>query len=212
MMRILASRQGSFAAILVFLALIVSGCTIDATSNTRIDVERPEGHAAIPLSIGVYLSPEFLAFVDRPPGSSQTKIVIRFGQTSADLFDGVFSTAFEEVHFVGSRPPLAGDTPHVAAVIEPRIERASVLGRIGTYTADLVYRFRLYDLAGNPVLSWSIGGTAKSNPKGQFIYDGSARPVQDDALKQVGENLMRSLYTDPRIAEWLKAQGVEVAG
>jgi hypothetical protein len=212
MMRILASWQGSFAAILVFLALFVSGCTMDATSDTRIDVERPEGHAAIPLSIGVYLSPEFLAVEDRhrSGGLGGTTMIFRFGQTSADLFDGVFNAAFEEVHFVKARPPLALDGPKVAAVIEPRIERAKMYGRVGTFTAELVYLFRLYDGAGNVVLSWNTSGQALSNPEGKFIFDGAPQPVQDNALKQAGENLMRSLYNDPRILTWLQSQGVDL--
>lgn len=213
-MRILACRQGAIAAMLVYLALLVSGCTfeVDATSDSRIDVERPTGSAAIPLSIGVYFSPEFLAFEDRVRGTSNTQFIIKFGQTSADLFDGVFSTAFEEVHFVEDRPPLAAGGPPVAAVIEPRIERASMDGRMGRYTAALDYQFRLYDRSGNLILSWNASGRAKSNPEGKFIFNGGPQPVQDNAMKQAGENLMISLYNDPRISAWLQTQGVDLAG
>jgi hypothetical protein len=211
-MRILARRQGVLAAILIFSALIVSGCTIDATSYTRIDIDRPEGHAAIPLSIGVYFSPEFLACEDSLYIGSifPHQVIFRFGQTSADVFDGVFRAAFEEVHFLKARPPLAADSPDVVGVIEPRIEQTGIFGRPGNYVAKLVYQFRLYDRSGNLILSWNASGQAESNPEGKWLYHGSTE--QDDALKQAGESLMRSLYNDSRVSAWFKTQGVDLAG
>lgn len=211
-MRMLAGRLDIFIVAWALLGLAVSGCTFDKTSHTRIDINRPAGKAAIPLSVGVYFSPEFLAFEHRRPrGGMDAAMIFKFGQMSADLFDGAISTAFEEVHFLDTRVPVAADHPPIAAVIEPRIKHAAVHGDFGYWTVIVTYNFKLYDSAGNPVMSWTVRGTGLHDARTKFISTGAPHPALDAAMKQAGENLMEAFYSDPEITEWLETQGVGLA-
>jgi len=204
-------RNALFAALSV-LVLAIGSCTNDATLRSTINVDRPAGAARIPLAVGLYFSPEFLAFAHRPPVDPKLTWEFRFGEMGADLFDGVFFTAFEDVHFVSARPPLAAGGPPVAAIIEPRVEMAEVRGHIGKWNVELVYLFRLYDRTGGLVMSWRIAGYGAHDASDKFVSTGAPDPALEAALTEVGEKLMQALYGNPEIREWLRTQGADLAG
>lgn len=208
-----ARWRPSIVAVLAFSGLWLSGCGQDVPFDSVLVIERPQGRERIPVAIGIYFSPEFLAFeqLETDPGEEGiADLRLRFGQASADMFDGVFNAAFQEVRFVKGRPPLVDTGASPPLVVEPRIERANITRPPTTATAgewiiELTYLLKFFDREGNTVMSWTVagrGGRATRDGPVSMIGWGLASPATASATEQAGKHLMKRLYNDNEFAAW----------
>ena len=114
--------------ILVFLG--VFGCTPPLTIPMKGTMETAPATAKVPLKLGVYYSPDFRNYSYTPyPWMSEfwdsrggDRWDCALGNTSARLFDRVFSDMFTSVQSLDSRPPLRGSQTKLDAILEPKIE------------------------------------------------------------------------------------------
>lgn len=210
--------KSAIAAGLILATAVLAGCTLEVPVRSREVVERPAGTKEIPLVIGLYFSPEFLAqevvFVESGAPPRYTFRFL-FGQGSAELLDEVFSSAFEAVEFVEARAPFIFENSKVAGVVEPRITKVDFGNPPSpSRSVEITYLFRLLDHQGDQVLSWSIvgHGVGAGNPYQYAVVKETSQGLSADwAIQDAGERLAEALYSNPDILQWLDAQGVKIA-
>ncbi len=201
--------------LLVPLALLpvagLLGCPT-FTSELKATVQNPPSVAQVPLTVGIYYSPEFQAY-KHVRTQATSSFVVPLGQPSVRLFDQVFAMMFEKVEPVSSRPPLSAAGPHLAAVIEPRIEEfhfdSPQIACFGPFYAKVTYRFTLYSLEGTPVVSWTVTGVGQRDCG--FDYITVSAPIgeaSDLALQDAAMKLMTGFRDVPEVRRWLRRVGV----
>ena len=162
-----------------------------AEGKTAPKVEQLPSVEPIPVTVGIYYSPEFLS--DQRALSSPNSWPRPnkcSGQASQILFDHIFPILFENVIPIPTRPPGGLGGQKVAGVIEPQID--TIRNSFGTYIS---YRFVLYSPEGEPLASWSVTGSCRS-------------PTVACAMREVGTKLLSNFRDFNGVANWLRASGV----
>jgi hypothetical protein len=200
----LASR-----AILVAL-LFVSACTFQAELRPKVS---PSATTQIPLAVGVYYSPELLAYIQEEVTAGGARMRFAIGEATPPLFNEVFRLLFREVRSLDRLPPIATDVS-LDAIIEPRIEKftvdAPLMSNLGTWTARVTYVFTLYSPKGDLIASWSRSWSGSSNDGYSFTRAGASHASQavDRAMAGLATNFLAEFKQTPEIRRWLSERGV----
>jgi len=177
---------------------------------------KPEDLVPIPLTVGVYYSPEFRETV-HVRVRMLNKWVTTIGEGSVDLFDQVFPMMFRQVVYIGSHPPLEGSGTELAAIVVPRLEAfdvswPAVASIRYVYKARVSYRFSLYEADGTPIASWVVTGFGKREAG---MSDLTSGPIIREAFEGAIENAARKFLADfrelPEVRRWLYRSGVRDA-
>ncbi|MFQ5775428.1 MAG: hypothetical protein ACE5GS_12980 [Kiloniellaceae bacterium] len=211
----MCSRVLNVAAVLSFLSLAVTGCTFQVPVEALETVDRPAGKEEIPLTMGVFYSPEFLSYEHKQTIGGGHKLRFEIGQSSADHFDQVFLALFRDIKIVSRRPPLAPTGPRVDAVIEPRFESVaihdpSLFGWAGTWDVRLTYLFTLFTIKGEPLASWTITGVGQNKKGIDWTGMGGsniAGEAASRALRDAGEKFLDGFAQVPEVRRWLQERG-----
>ena len=151
----------------LLVLLFQGGCSL----APPIDAPRPSGvEEPLPLSMGVYFSPDFRNREDVFTKQYIETYTFRIGEPSVELFERVFAFSFAETVAVDSIPPFKESDDALDAIIEPYFTEVtpfygSTNPRGFGYVLlkmTLGYGFRLYTLDGEEVANWKVDGFASS--------------------------------------------------
>jgi hypothetical protein len=197
------------ARVVLFLLLLCASCTFHADLAPKIG----QATERIPLSVGVYYSPELLAYKHDETLTGGSRMRFAIGEATPPLFNEVFQRLFRETRMVDRLPPLSKDIA-VDAVIEPRLERFSVdapiMPTIGAWTARVTYLFTLYSPKGDLIASWSKTWSGSSGDGFTLAPGGSSHASQavERALEGLAANFMAEFNQTPELRRWLSERGV----
>ncbi len=200
-----------FAIPVLVLACSAYACEIPLAPK----VPEPERVAPIPLTIGLYISPEFreTVYVHTHSISRYTSPI---GEGSAGLLERALPTMFERVVIVGAHPPIEGAQPDLAGVIVPRLEAFSLdwpsVVFFGTaFQAKVSYRFTLYETDGTPLGSWLVTGSGKRLATPEHLLSTTTAGVAfDRAAQSAVKKFMVGFRRTPEAKRWMRRAGVEV--
>jgi hypothetical protein len=208
----------SWAAWVTVTLVILSACTTTVPLATDTALSVKDAPKKIPLTVGIYYSPEFLSYQGKMSISEIDDVIIPVGAASVGLFDQAVHLVFEQTIPVSGRPPVT-HTKGVDAVIEPRIEAfdgrmprdfaAGTVSRVGVdspHAAALRYRIILYDRVGNVVISWVVFGANFIQMAGPF------RRSTGEAVNGAILHAMRSFVMEfgelPEVLAWINDQRI----
>ena len=197
------------------LLLTVIGCTFNAPVDAP-PAPAVSGEQRVPVAVGVYYSPEFLAYTHRQSyGFGPHSVEFDVGESSAIHFSRVFNAYFQRALRFSDRPTAARPAADVDAVLIPEIEQLtmtdpSLYGWAGTWRTELVYRFHLVDPAGQPIANWTVEGVGS---KGGVDWVGPKIPGEAfaAALEEAGRNFVNRFSHVPEVSRWLSARGIQVS-
>jgi hypothetical protein len=194
----------------VILLFAAASCTFHADLNPKIT---QSATGQMPLVIGVYYSPELLAYQQDEVLTGGSRMRFAVGEATPPLFNGVFQRLFREVRSVDRVPPVAADVP-LDAVIEPRIERftvdAPIMPTVGTWTARVTYLFTLYSPKGDLIASWTRSWSGSSNDGFTLAPGGSSLASQavERAMEGLASNFVAEFKQIPELRRWLSERGI----
>ncbi len=197
------------------LVVLVAGLLLGATAGCAHTIPlrgalgaSPTG-VQVPVTVGVYYSPEFKAREERIWRMGD-RWDFPLGAASVALLDQAWPIMFEQPVPVSGRPPLGEGSPKVAAVIEPRIE-AFDFGlpflKTGTYTAEITYRMTLYAPDGTSLASWTVRGAGARPGEMGFDFAGGPGRATDLAMQDAAAKLIGGFRDIPEVRRWLRQIG-----
>ena len=200
-------KEMARVSLLLVVFLVVLGCTLAIPMKSTM--EAPPTTARVPLRLGVYYSPDFrnysytaYTWISMNWSSRGDPWVFPLGNTSARLFDRVFSDMFTSVQSLDSRPPLRGSQAKLDAVLEPKIESFDFSEphlKEGAYTAEITYRFTLYALNGEPLASWTVRGTGSKHRKPGFDFASGPGEAADLAMQDAASKFIAGFPDIPEV-------------
>ena len=223
---------------LAVVGFLVTGCgphllELKPAMDRQVKVEQ------VPLTVGVYYSPEFLAPIEvqqgppslgvyysreslaptevpsaRAPIPDAERVIIPVGEASVGILGDALSMLFARVQRVPQSPPLDAEGAGTAGVIEPLVEhlRYQFHGGKPSFAAFVVYRFVLYAPDGTRLGSWVVTGESERKlQRGVFYLRGLV--LVAEAVKAAMEDAVRKFALDfhdvPEARKWLRESGVE---
>lgn len=152
-----------YCSVILIFGVLLCGCatTVVTVVTIKPTVDLPQSIPQVPMTIGVYQSPEFRAYE-----SAVKPYRFPVGQASASLFQEIFPKAFKKVVWVENPPPITKAEPQLSAVIEPRIDEFQFysLGVGGSFKwAEIRYGFTVYSPDGAKLASWTVKGGGESS-------------------------------------------------
>ena len=154
------SARGKFQTVgllellrLLVIAILLSGCA--TTVPLKPTVDHLPSISKIPLSVGIYYSPELRSYKyeNDLPGCK----VAPLGQASVTLFERLFPMMFHSAVTLESRQDLLSNKTNLSLVIEPDIENAECTWSRGAYLR-ITYHFTLYSPNGEALAYWGVMG------------------------------------------------------
>jgi hypothetical protein len=192
----------------------LASCTIKAPVRTS-EVAFPESKR-LGISVGYFLAPEAKSFEHRTLDFGGNELVLPIGATSATVFDAMFSKLFAKSRALTVRPSETSPALDADAVIEPRLEGASIegpgaVGWAGQWRVALQYLFLFSDNAGHPIAYWHVAGDGQS--KGGIDWTGfagseHAGEALGNAFRDLQQRFLDGFAKVPEIRSWLEARGV----
>ncbi len=205
------SCRTSFIRLLNLLAVsgLIAGCVM--TVPLKPEVNRTLGISKMPFTVGVYYDTAFRSYEHHfIVGSINLNVSV--GKASVEIFDDIFPIVFKSAVPVISRPPLPPGGPRVAAVIEPKIEEFKEVHpwtAVGTYSAEIAYRFTLYTTEGEQIVSSTYSGQGKKyNYLGGFSPTRVPGEVTSLAMEEAAEKFMSDFPNLPQVQQWIRQAGV----
>lgn len=173
--------------------LVLAGCSgqIEPVLTRRPLVE------PLPLSVGVYFSPEFRAY--RTKCDAWLCPEYDIGPPSVALFEMLLAGLFREVQIIEFEPPITADLK-VDGILAPAITSSTY--QVGG-VAQMIYRITLSDPAGMEVVAWEVSGTSLAGA----VF--AAGPALRLAMRDAAAQFVRGIRQEPLIKAWLKQAGVE---
>ena len=190
--------------LVVAFTLLVSACSHQIPMSPTVDVSRDK----VPRDIGLYLSDEFTQEV-WSEGRYGDTWNFPLGAASAKAVPQAVEQAFQKMVMVRGLPPYAGTPPAVDAVLAPRIEDFTFdipLLKTSTYSAEIAYRFTLYDLKGAPVASWRVEGYGAR--KGELGFEFAKWPglAANMAIEDAMRRFVEEIEVEPEVSRWLNRE------
>ena len=204
-MSILQRRFMRVAAAAV--GVLLGGCLPPITLKPTVD--HLPSVAQVPVSVGVYYSPEFRNYEYAwQPYEIIKPELYSIGPASVTLFQQLLPKLFKEVVQVDSRPPLAAEGRELAGVIEPSIEKVHLRHVRMNLGAKVTYRFTVYAPDGERLASWTVTGEGhKMSPS----YRGNNDPAVELAIEDAATKFMTSLDEVPEAKRWARGLAMEGA-
>jgi len=195
------------SVILFLLTILMSGCSHTCPLKPALD--QPPRVSKIPVTVGVYYNSEF-SNLEQSRAVMQHRWIVPIGQASVSLFDLALPMIFEKTVKVSTRPPYQDEKQKLVVVIEPTIEEFnfSIPLALGSYSAELTYRFTLYSLDGTPFASWTVTGEGKRGVGLDYLTH--AAPVgeaTDMAMQDAVKKFLSGIKEEPEVKSWLRRVG-----
>ena len=172
----------------LLLTLLLSACA----GQVIVSQEFPEPIAVpLPQRVGVYYSPEFLAYVYQ---DEESKISFELGSKQHSLFGKVFDALFLQA-FAVTTIETAASGPDVDLVVEPVLQEYAFLSPVETatdfYSVSLKYQIRIYSPDGTIIGYWPLVAFGKSRTrllnKNESLGDATTMALRDVAAAMVSQ-------------------------
>lgn len=197
---------------LVALAGILTGC-IPSTTVVSVKVSSDflsPSAIQVPLTVGVYYGPELRTHERMIEPIANRQFVIRLGEPTIRLLDGVYPTLFTKTVAVNKRPSLKANRPYIDALLEVNIANSDfnavtfVGGRTLLAWAEIEYRFTAYSPPGAVLASWKVRGTgersgSRSDGLAWLLADAAALAMRDAVHR-----LQTSFFDVPEARRWVR--------
>ncbi len=196
-------------AVVIFSLLL--GCTYSVEPD--VPIQNPPLVDAIPLTVGVYYSPELEGYeCATGKGYIFDTYVFHPGPTSIKLFDLVFSGLFDGTFRVNSRPPLTQEDQE-AEVVELTIAEftgcEAAWPIIGVTTVAITYKAIIWAPTGEKVTSWDGWGIADSSDIEVGISETThLEEVTSIAMRRAAADFIVEFHKNSGIKAWLESRGV----
>ena len=184
------SARGKFQTVgllgpleLLVIAILLSGCA--TTVPLKPTVDHLPSVSKIPLSVGIYYSPELRSYKYEvaQPGNSCLGTPVLVGQLSVSLFERLFLMMFHSTVTLESRQTLLSTKANLSLVIEPDIEDIKCDAFPKSYTVKITYHFTLYSPNGELLAHWNVTGWG--HPKRGFDSRKTAELAMQDAADRI---------------------------
>lgn len=199
------------------LAISLGACSYGANIKNP-SVPSTAQSEQLPISMGVYYSPEFLSYVHRQTaGAGPHSVTFNVGNASATHFSQLFASYFENAVQFHDRPTPEQPAAGVDAVLIPQLEDLqmsdpALYGWGGTWATHLTYRFQMVDPTGAPIANWLVSGQGADGGVDWWGNAGQniAGEAFSKALASVGRNFVERFTKEAEVRDWLLANGVQV--
>lgn len=199
------NKSLKFLSVILFFWILLCGCaTTVVTIKPMVDL--PQSVTQVPMTIGVYESPDFRAYeyiADR--------YTLPVGQASVSLFQELFPKTFKKVVWLETPPPINTAGQKLSAIIEPRIEGfqlyALSVGQGFKIWAEIHYGFTVYSTDGVVLASWTVKGGGESS----LTIDQAV----NNAMQEVSWRFITGFNDSPEAKRWaegLLQKGAEANG
>ncbi len=183
------SRSASlFVAAVVILMAVSSGCTFNHNLEIAPKLDTFTEPAKMPLTVGVYYSPEFSTYKhSRVYGPH--RYIVAVGKESVALFDKLALLDFQNVVHLDGLPPFNGKAANVDVIIEPDISAFHFRVGFEGYTDEqgVGYRLNVFSKEGVPLGSRVVFGQETPPQTHFYPYAHMGPDMQDVAGKILQE-------------------------
>jgi hypothetical protein len=204
------ARGASVLALAALLPACVSTIPLDPGAEFV-----PPSPLRVPLTVGVYYSPELRAYTFEVRQGAMDKLLFPVGHATVRLLDALNPSVFARTVPLDSRPPLSATAPSVDAVLEPAIERVNlssgpfVAQRVLLW-AELTYRFTVQAPTREQPESWTVTGSGEATAGAGQSFDKAAATAMERAMRDAGQKWLTSFFYIPEARRW--ARGLPAAG
>jgi hypothetical protein len=193
---------------LIFFALVlfVAACTTVVALKSGIEF-LPPSPIQVPLTVGIYYSPELIAYEHSVNLSGGKRLIFPVGEATVRLLEKLSPTLFTRTVVLNTRPPLTATPTAVDAVLVPGIEAVSInfgpfVGRTNFYWAEIVYRCTVYSAKGSELASWKVRGIGERSGL-QGDKNVFAETVEL-AMRDAAQKLQTSFFDVPEARRWVR--------
>jgi hypothetical protein len=172
----------------------LGACTVN--HEIKPVLERKPLVESLPLTVGIYFSPEFRTY-----HRSQCGLLFcneyELGPPSVALFEILVAGLFDKVLAIETMPPTRSKLD-VAGILAPTITRFDIR------YLEITYRMTLYSPAGSELGAWEVDGA----PSGETLFP--AEPTRM-AMRRAAARFVKEFRTEPVVMHWLEEAGVKVS-
>lgn len=174
------------------LFFFLSGCV----SNIKVEpvLERPPLVESLPLTVGIYFSPEFRTYRGSQCGFLYCN-EYDLGPQSVALFEIIAAGLFDKVRAIDSMPSTDSNL-NVAGILAPTIADFDVGNQ------QITYRVTLYSPAGSEIGAWEVNGFT-IHP---FLPGTRTRLAMRDAAAK----FVKGFRKEPVVMRWLEDAGIKL--
>jgi hypothetical protein len=204
------------------LILISSLLLIGCTAHISPVLERRPLVQPLPLTVGVYFSPEFRAYrgktncADRdqlmalifPPMALACSFKYDLGLQSVAMFELLLAGMFDSIVAIDTLSPPSASSPGIAGIIAPIITdfnaRRFDEGLVNVYASDITYQVTLYSPAGIELGAWQVVGNGRTA--------GMAGESARRAMRDAATTFIKGFRQEQLVKRWLEGANIASKG
>jgi hypothetical protein len=190
-------------------SLLLNGCTAQISPV----LERRPLVQPLPLTVGVYFSPEFRTYQGKKtctftcvgPGSFDYDL----GPHSVAMFELVLAGMFDSIVAIETLSPPS--SPGIAGIIAPKITDFNATGFdeggfLLVLASDITYQVTLYSPAGVEMGTWQVVGNGGIKGREGFIFGHGDREGESvrRAMRDAATTFIKGFRQEPVVKRWLE--------
>lgn len=201
------------------MPLVLGGFLVGCATGADIRLQPRIPHLnieQIPISAGLYISPELDSYFYSEDVPDEGTIDIDFGASQRNLFDRVFTAMFEDVIEIESFDESASS---VDLILVPRIEEVQIATpsqtRSQQFEVWVKYVLEVYSNTGQEVQKWSFAAYGKVNQQNYTPLSNTREAALEDAaywaLRDAAATMSFYMFKQPNIRQFLSSIQSETA-
>ncbi len=193
--------------LLIIAIPALPACITAKSVSLKVDPRfLPPSPIQVPLTVGVYHSPEFSHY-EHSALLTEQMLIFPVGKASVELLEGLYPTLFARTVKLTRRAPLPTGAPPIAAVLETNIDTFAIKARpfVGNRTlcwAEIIYRFNVYTPGGQQLFSWRVRGVGERS--GLQHQSGLFTEAVELAMRDAAERFQTSFFDVPEARRWIR--------
>ncbi len=187
--------------------LLLNGCS----AHINPVLERRPLVQPLPLTVGVYFSPEFRAYQVK-------KICILFGSCtfkydlgpqSVAMFELILAGMFDSVVAIETLSPQSASSLGIAGIIEPKITNFNA--NLNSMRPDITYQITLYSPAGVELGAWEVVGNLRTTV-GAVKFLSDVGELARLAMRDAATTFIKGFRQEPVVKRWLEGTNIAPKG
>ena len=200
--------------LILISSLLLNGCTAHISISPVL--ERRPLVQPLPLTVGVYFSPEFRAYQGKNTCNDREvalRIIIQprncsfdydLGPPSVAMFELILAGMFESTVTIETLSPPPASNSGIAGIIEPRITDLNIISE-GDFASDITYQITLYSPVGVEIGTWQVVGNGRKEGLEEFIFlRGRAGELVRLAMRDAATTFIKGFRQEPVVKRWLE--------